>query len=88
MLDIKHIRENPERVKEAAAKKKIPCDVDRLCAVDDRRKACQRELDELRNKSNELGPQMALFANPKSEWYQRAIAGGLHVIWTAGPQSG
>ncbi len=76
MLDIKRIRENPQLIKEAAEKKRISCDVDRLCAVDEQRKRIQQELDGLRTESNELGPQMALFSNPKSDWYQRAIADG------------
>ena len=76
MLDIKVIRENPEAIKQAAEKKKITCDVDKLCAVDDRRKTLQQELDSLRSQSNEVGPQMALFSNPKSDWYKQAIDEG------------
>ena len=76
MLDIRQIREDPERIKDAAVKKKIPCDVDRLCEVDDRRRQIQQELDSLRARSNEAGPQMALYTNPKSQWYQRALADG------------
>jgi seryl-tRNA synthetase len=76
MLDIKQIRENPGLIKEAAARKKIACDVDRLCAVDDRRKQIQQETDSLRAQSNELGPQMALYTNPQSDWYRRALADG------------
>ncbi len=76
MLDIKLIRENPELIRQAADRKRIPCDVDRLCAVDDRRRSVQKELDDLRAESNELGPQMALLGNPKSDWYKRAVAEG------------
>lgn len=39
MLDIKFIRENADLVKEAARKKKIKIDIDRLLAVDDQRKS-------------------------------------------------
>ena len=76
MLDIKRIRENPDLIKDAAVKKKIACDVDRLCAVDERRRQIQQELDTLRARSNEVGPQMALYGNPKSDWYRRAVADG------------
>jgi seryl-tRNA synthetase len=48
MLDIKFIRQKPDLIKKAAADKNITCDVDRLCAVDDQRKAIQHELDELK----------------------------------------
>lgn len=39
MLDIKFIRENADLVKEAARKKKIKIDIDRLLSVDDERRA-------------------------------------------------
>ncbi|MBY0310302.1 serine--tRNA ligase [Patescibacteria group bacterium] len=39
MLDIKFIRENADLVKEAARKKKIKIDIDRLLVVDDERRA-------------------------------------------------
>ena len=41
MLDIKFIRENAAAVKKGAADKHIQCDVDRLLAVDERRRALQ-----------------------------------------------
>jgi seryl-tRNA synthetase len=45
MLDIKYIRQNVDLIKAGAANKRIDCDIDRLCAVDDRRKAIQAEVD-------------------------------------------
>ena len=36
-----------------------------------------QELDALRNQSKEHGANMALYRNPKSEWYKRAVAGGM-----------
>jgi seryl-tRNA synthetase len=76
MLDIKFIRENPELVKEAALVKKIPCDLDRLIAVDAERRKTQQELEALRTQVREGGKQMAQYHNPSSAWYKEALAGG------------
>ncbi|MCZ6653275.1 MAG: serine--tRNA ligase, partial [Planctomycetota bacterium] len=69
MLDIKFIRENAVAVKKGAADKHIQCDVDRLLAVDERRRALQHELDELRQQTNEMGSQVGLYRNPK--WIEK-----------------
>ncbi|MCB9850275.1 MAG: serine--tRNA ligase [Phycisphaerales bacterium] len=76
MLDIKFIRENPDAVKKAAVDKKCPCDIDRLLAVDGERRRLQQELDALRTQSREGGEMMGQMRNPKSKWYQDALAGG------------
>jgi seryl-tRNA synthetase len=76
MIDIKVIRENPDRFKEAARLKRITCDVDALCELDDRRRALQTELDQLRHLQNEAGSQIALYKNPKSRFFQDALASG------------
>lgn len=76
MIDIKLIRQDPERFKQAARNKRMVCDIDGLCSVDDRRRSLQVEFDELRHKQNEIGGQIALYKNPKSKWYQQALAEG------------
>jgi seryl-tRNA synthetase len=76
MLDIKFIRENVERIRQAAADKQMACDIDRLCAVDDRRKSLQAEVDRLKQEQNETGAHIAQYRNPKSKYYQTAIAEG------------
>lgn len=76
MIDIKLIRQDPDRFKQAARNKRMVCDIDGLCAVDDRRRSLQVEFDELRHKQNEIGGQIALYKNPKSKWYQQALADG------------
>lgn len=48
MLDIKFIRENTDLVKEAARKKKIVLDIDRLVALDEKRRLAIAEVDEMR----------------------------------------
>ncbi len=54
MLDIKFIRQNPEIIKKAAKKKNFKVDIDKLIALDDRRKHIQSESDLLNQKRNEL----------------------------------
>jgi len=76
MIDIKWIREDPDRFKAACATKKIACDIDALCALDDRRRSLQKELDDLKHRQNELSNQIGHYRNPKSKWYQQAVAGG------------
>jgi len=48
VLDLKFIRQNPDVVRAGAAKKRIPCDVDRILALDEKWRAAQTKVDELR----------------------------------------
>lgn len=76
MIDIKYIRDNTEAVRTAIRNKNIHCDLDRLLAVDTRRREIQQEADGLRNRSNELSGQVGLYKNPKSKFFQDALAKG------------
>ncbi len=71
MLDIKFIRENAELVKKGAADKHIDCDVDRLLEVDARRRELQRQLDQLRQQTNEMGTQVAVYRS--HNWLQKLV---------------
>ncbi|MEK9175200.1 MAG: serine--tRNA ligase [Patescibacteria group bacterium] len=53
MLDIKFIRDNIDLVKDAARKKKIILDVDRLVVLDEKRRVTIAEVDEMRRLHNE-----------------------------------
>lgn len=59
MLDIKFIREHTDLVKDAARKKHIEVDIDRLVALDDERKSLQAEVEEKRAKQNEANEKIA-----------------------------
>jgi seryl-tRNA synthetase len=76
MLDIKYIRENAERVKRAAMDKRIECDVDRLLAVDQKRRELQQQLDALREKVKENGQLLGLLRNPKSPAFKKTLEAG------------
>jgi len=59
MLDLKFIRANAEAIKAGAAKKRIPCDLETLLALDDERRALAPRVDELRNRQKTAGKEMA-----------------------------
>jgi seryl-tRNA synthetase len=54
MLDIKFIRENAEKIQEAAKNKNIDLDVNNLLKIDDERKEILSKIEQLRAKRNEL----------------------------------
>jgi len=58
MLDIRFIRENPERVQEAAAQKGYKVNIAELLSADESRRELQTKADELRTKRNEISSQM------------------------------
>lgn len=58
MLDIRFIRENPERVQEAAAQKGYKINIAELLSADESRRTLQTRADELRTTRNEIAAQM------------------------------
>jgi seryl-tRNA synthetase len=65
MIDIKVIRENPDLVKRAARDKNMTVDIDRVLAVDARRRTLETEFNELRHQQNQTGERIA--KAPKEE---------------------
>jgi len=59
MLDIKFIREHSELIKEAARKKRINFDVEKLIEIDDRRLKLLKEVEEMRAKQNTASDKIA-----------------------------
>lgn len=58
MLDIRFIRDNPDRVQEAATQKGYKVDINELLRADESRRELQARADELRTKRNEISSQM------------------------------
>ncbi|PJC69968.1 MAG: serine--tRNA ligase [Candidatus Tagabacteria bacterium CG_4_8_14_3_um_filter_41_8] len=58
MLDIKFIRENPDLIKEAARKKHIDFDVEKLLQIDEEKRKILAEAEDLRAKQNTASEQM------------------------------
>jgi len=55
MLDIKFIRNFPEKVKQGCKKKQVKVDIDRLLALDRKKNEQLKEIEGLRTKQNKLG---------------------------------
>ena len=58
MLDIKFIRENPEKVHDSAAKKGYKVDIKELLRVDESRRKIQQKIDDVRMRRNEIATLM------------------------------
>jgi seryl-tRNA synthetase len=65
MLDIKFIRENHTLVKEAARKKHVDVNIDRLITVDTKRRELQAAYDEARQKQNSASANIAQATTPE-----------------------
>ena len=59
MLDIKFIRENKDIIRMAAEKKHIAIDLDRLIAIDEKRRMLIVEVDEMRRQHKEASEKVA-----------------------------
>jgi seryl-tRNA synthetase len=58
MLDIQFIRENRQKVKQAAEAKNISVDIDQLLTLDEKRRELLQEVEKLRRDRNETAAQM------------------------------
>lgn len=58
MLDIRYVRENPERVKEFSKQKGYDIDIDRVLSLDQERRELQQKADELRTERNSIADAM------------------------------
>ena len=59
MIDIKVIRETPELVRKAVADKGMAVDIDRVLAVDARRRELETQFNDLRHEQKQAGEQIA-----------------------------
>ena len=57
MLDIKFIRENPDKIKQACEKKRVKCDVGRILELDKTRRGLLQEIEELKAEQNKISGQ-------------------------------
>ncbi|MCP4262068.1 MAG: serine--tRNA ligase, partial [Planctomycetes bacterium] len=55
MIDIKQIRENPEKFKKAAKDKHFNVDIDRLLDLDSRLLSMKKELQDISTDKNRIG---------------------------------
>lgn len=59
MIDLRVLRENPDLVRRAAQHKGMAVDIDRVLAVDRRRRELETEFNQLRNQQKTAGEEMA-----------------------------
>ena len=58
MLDLKLIRQDPERVRAGARKKRIPCDIDRILELDREARELGQVVDARRSEQKQAGKSM------------------------------
>jgi len=58
MLDIKFIRQNPEKVKDACRKKRVSIDIDELLELDRKRRETLQALEDMRAKKNRASEEI------------------------------
>jgi len=71
MIDIKEIREDPQKFKAACAAKKFDVDIDRLLEVDESLKAARRQLQDFATEKNRIGKSIP---NLSGEEKQEALS--------------
>ena len=67
MIDIKEIRENPQRFKQAAKNKNIEVDIDRLMAIDAELLSAKRGLQEIATEKNRIGKSIPKLAGDEKQ---------------------
>jgi len=66
MLDMRFVRENPDKVREAIVLKKEPADLDRLLELDERRRRMLQEAEELKHLRNRVSKEIGLAKEDRS----------------------
>jgi len=59
MIDIKFIRENPDKVKDGCDKKQVKCDIDQLLELDEKKRQLLQEIEGLKAEQNKLSSKKA-----------------------------
>src|SRR4051795_242639 len=72
MVDVKDLRENPEKYRRGAELKNVKVDVDAIVRTDEQRVAAQREFERLRTEQNEASKQIGKLKDASEK--QAAIA--------------
>src|SRR5215208_3102602 len=62
MIDLKDLRENPDKYRDAARKKRIDVDIDRLLALESERRQLDAQRQQLTAEKNAIGKQIGQLA--------------------------
>jgi seryl-tRNA synthetase len=64
MIDLKDLRENPEKYRRGAQLKRVQVDIDAILALDEKRVAAQREFEQYRTQQNEASRSIGRLKDP------------------------
>lgn len=67
MLDLKFIRENPDKVRKACENRGKPADVDGLLALDEKRRSALRETEDIKREKNIASDEIAKLMREKKD---------------------
>jgi len=67
MLDIKFIRQNPDKVKEGCKAKQVKVDIDQLLEVDKKRRELLKALEEIRAQKNKANEEIKRLRDEKEK---------------------
>ncbi len=67
MLDIKFIRENPDKVKEGAKKKGAKVDIEEILELDKKKREIMQALEDMRSKKNQASKEIGRAENEKEK---------------------
>ena len=67
MLDLKFIRENPDKVKKAMQDRGKPADIDGLLTLDERRRKAVKEVEEIKRRKNIASDEIAKLLREKKD---------------------
>ena len=74
MLDIKLIRSNPEKVKEALEKRKEKINLEEILTLDDKRRGLLLEADALKEKRNKVSEEIGKLKKEKKDAREKILA--------------
>ena len=74
MLDLKFIRENPDKVKKACADRGKPADIDGLLALDGKRRALLKESEDIKRNKNIASDEIAELMREKKDAKAKIMA--------------
>ncbi len=67
MLDIKLIREDPEKIKKACEQKRVKADIDELLDIDRRRREALQGIEDMRSKKNKANKEIQKTASSREK---------------------
>src|SRR3954465_12168238 len=72
MIDLKDLRENPDRYRRGAELKRMTVEIDRILAIDEQHRRAQQEFEKARSEQNEASKLIGRLKDPSEK--QAAIA--------------